>query len=96
MAGIWIWTLIKFEYEFNQVFDPISSSESTSSWQNRSKWIWHVQNSVDCLIYIVPTGNLENMLSDGIVTYDKTVKILEEFAKVISVPVWVIGININY
>jgi hypothetical protein len=55
----------------------------------------NVQNSVDCLIYIVPTGNLESMLSDGIVTYDKTVKILEEFAKVISVPVWVIGININ-
>lgn len=55
----------------------------------------NVQNSIDCLIYIVPTGNLESMLSDGIVTYDKTVKILEEFAKVISVPVWVIGLNIN-
>jgi hypothetical protein len=55
----------------------------------------NVQNSVDCLIYIVPTGNLENMLSDGIVTYDKTVKILEEFSKVISVPVWLIGIDIT-
>jgi len=55
----------------------------------------NVQNSIDCLIYIVPTGNLESMLSDGIVTYDKTVKILDEFAKVISVPVWLIGVDIS-
>jgi len=52
-----------------------------------------VQNSIDCLIYIVPTGNLENMLSDGIVTFDKTKKIIDDFAKVISVPVWLIGID---
>ena len=54
-----------------------------------------VQNSVDCLIYIVPTGHLENLLSGGIVTYDKTKKILEDFAKVISVPVWLIGLDID-
>ena len=52
-----------------------------------------VQNSVNCLIYIVPTGNLESMLSDGIVTFDKTKKIIEDFAKVISVPVWLIGVD---
>ncbi|MBM71706.1 MAG: hypothetical protein CL847_02865 [Crocinitomicaceae bacterium] len=55
----------------------------------------NVQNSIDCLIYIVPTGDLEIMLSDGIVTYTKTVKIIEDFLKVISVPVWVIGIDIE-
>lgn len=55
----------------------------------------NVQNSVDCLVYIVPTNNLEQMLSDGIVTYDKTVKIINDFTKVISVPVWVIGIDIK-
>jgi hypothetical protein len=55
----------------------------------------NVQNSIDCLVYIVPTGDLEIMLSDGIVTYDKTVKILNDFAKVISVPVWVIGIDLK-
>ncbi len=55
----------------------------------------NVQNSIDCLVYIVPTGKLESMLSGGIVTYDKTVKILNEFEKVISVPVWVIGIDIT-
>lgn len=54
-----------------------------------------VQNSVDCLIYIVPTGNLERLLSDGIVTFEKTKKILEEFSKVISVPVWLVGIDIE-
>lgn len=55
----------------------------------------NVQNSVDCLIYIVPTGNLERMLSDGIVTFDKTKKILDEFSKVISVPVWLIGLDVE-
>ena len=50
---------------------------------------------VYCLIYIVPTGNLENMLSDGIVTFDKTKKKLEDFSKVISVPVWLIGIDVK-
>ena len=55
----------------------------------------NVQNSIDCLVYIVPTGELEKMLSDGIVTYDKSVKILNNFAKVVSVPVWVIGIDLK-
>lgn len=55
----------------------------------------NVQNSIDCLIYVVPTGNLESMLSEGIVTFDNTKKILEEFAKVISVPVWIVGIDVS-
>jgi hypothetical protein len=54
-----------------------------------------VQNSVDCLIYIVPTGNLESLLSSAIVTFDNTKKIIEEFSKVISVPVWLIGIDVE-
>ncbi|MFM6952737.1 MAG: BglII/BstYI family type II restriction endonuclease [Bacteroidota bacterium] len=55
----------------------------------------NVQNSIDCLIYIVPTGNLESLLSDGIVTFEKTERILKEFSKVISVPVWLVGIDID-
>lgn len=55
----------------------------------------NVQNSIDCLVYVVPTGKLEAMLSDGIVTYDKSVKILEEFSKVISVPIWLVGIDLE-
>ncbi len=55
----------------------------------------NVQNSIDCLIYVVPMGNLENMLSDGIVTFDKTKAILKDFAKVISVPVWVVGLDME-
>ncbi|OYD44640.1 hypothetical protein CHU00_15715 [Sphingobacterium cellulitidis] len=54
-----------------------------------------VLNNIDCLIYIVPTGNLEKLLSDGIVTFDKTVKIIESFSKVINVPVWLIGIDVD-
>lgn len=55
-----------------------------------------VQNNIDCLLYIVPCDQLEASLSNGIVTYDKTVKIIKEFEKVINVPVWVIGLNIEY
>lgn len=54
-----------------------------------------VQNNVDCLIYIVPSGNLEQLLSKGVVTFDNTKKILETFAKVISVPVWLIGLDVD-
>lgn len=55
----------------------------------------NVQNSIDCLIYIVPSGNLQNLLSDGIVNFEDTKQILREFAKVISVPVWVIGLDVE-
>jgi hypothetical protein len=55
----------------------------------------NVQNSIDCLIYIVPTGNLEKSLSDGIVTFDKTLRIIKDFEKVINVPVWLVGIDIK-
>lgn len=53
----------------------------------------NVSNAIDCLIYVVPTGHLETMLSDGIVTFSKAKAILLEFEKVISVPVWLIGVD---
>ena len=55
----------------------------------------NVSNSIDCLIYVVPTGSLEAMLSDGIVTFSKAKAILDEFEKVISVPVWLIGLDFD-
>jgi hypothetical protein len=55
----------------------------------------NVQNSIDCLVYIVPTGTLEKNLSDGIVTFDKTLKIVKDFEKVINVPIWLVGIDIS-
>jgi hypothetical protein len=55
----------------------------------------NVQNSIDCLVYIVPTGKLEKSLSDGIVTFDKTLRIIQEFEKIIIVPVWLVGIDIK-
>lgn len=55
----------------------------------------NVQTSVDCLVYIVCHGQLEKMLSDGIVTFDKTVKLLKEFSKVVNVPIWVIGLDMK-
>ena len=55
----------------------------------------NVQNSVDCLIYIVPDGNLVKLLSDNIVNYETTKDILIQFSKVITVPVWLIGIDVK-
>jgi hypothetical protein len=55
----------------------------------------NVQNSIDCLVYVVPTGELEKKLSDGIVTFDKTLRIIQDFEKVINVPVWLVGIDIK-
>ena len=55
----------------------------------------NVQTSVDCLVYVVCHGQLEEMLSDGIVTFDKTVKLLKEFSKVVNVPIWVIGLDVK-
>lgn len=55
----------------------------------------NVQNSVDCLIYVVPTNNLEKSLSEGIVTFDKTVRVIKDFEKVINVPVWVVGLDVD-
>ena len=55
----------------------------------------NVQTSVDCLVYVVCHGQLEKMLSDGIVTFDKTVKLLKEFSKVVNVPIWVVGIDVK-
>lgn len=55
----------------------------------------NVQTSVDCLIYIVPAGQLEILLSDGIVTFNKMREILIEFSKVVNVPVWLLGLDIK-
>ena len=55
----------------------------------------NVQTSVDCLVYVVCTGELENLLSSSIVTFDKTVSLLKDFSKVINVPIWVVGLDIK-
>ena len=55
----------------------------------------NVQTNVDCLIYIVPAGNLQTKLSGGIVNFDLMESILTDFSKVVTVPVWVIGLDIE-
>lgn len=50
---------------------------------------------VDLLIYITD-GDMEgNLLSSGIVTFEKVKKHLIEFKKTISTPVWVIGLGLE-
>lgn len=49
--------------------------------------------NVDIMVYIVATGDLHKSLSDSIVSFEGTKEILEEFKKVVSVPIWLIGID---
>ena len=55
----------------------------------------NVQNSIDCLVYVVPTGKLEKKLSNAIVTFDKSIRIIQDFEKVINVPIWLVGLDIH-
>lgn len=55
----------------------------------------NILTSVDVLIYMVPDGKLHSMLSDGIVNFEETSYIIKEFEKVITVPIWLIGLDID-
>ena len=55
----------------------------------------NIFTNVDLLIYIAADGYLEELLSDGIVTFEKTKNIVTEFSKVLTIPIWVIGIDVD-
>lgn len=59
--------------------------------------VLHLEESmeVDLLIYITATGNLEEYLSSGIVTFDKMKQTLEQYGSVVKVPIWLIGIDMK-
>ncbi len=59
--------------------------------------VLHLEESmeVDLLIYITATGNLEEYLSSGIVTFDKKKQTLEQYGSVVKVPIWLIGIDMK-
>lgn len=89
-------TTHKHEYRLPLVLGEIQFGNWALAYRDLFKTLKaNVQTSVDCLIYIVPTGQLELLLSDGIVTFDKMKEILIEFAKVVNVPVWLIGLDIE-
>lgn len=52
------------------------------------------KNSIDFYIYITPTGTLASKLSDGIVTYNKIIQAISENAQLLSIPMWIIGLDI--
>ena len=51
--------------------------------------------SVDFYVYITSTGRLNSMLSDGIVSFLDTKKILESFNKEVPVHIWLLGVDIE-
>ena len=52
-------------------------------------------SGVDLFVYVTAHNNLLSYASDGIVSYEDTVKILNEFSNLIKVPIWVIGLDIE-
>lgn len=49
--------------------------------------------NVDLFVYIAADGNLADMISDGTVNFTKTRDILMNYASVVTVPTWLIGID---
>lgn len=54
-----------------------------------------IKSSIDFYIYIAPTGNLTSKLSDGIVTYDKIIEAIVENSQLLSIPMWIIGLDLS-
>lgn len=52
-------------------------------------------SGVDLFVYITAHNKLLSYASDQIVSYDDTVKVLNEFSNLIKVPVWLIGLDIE-
>ena len=52
-------------------------------------------SGVDLFVYITAHNNLLSYASDNIVSYEDTIKILNEFSNLIKVPIWVIGLDIK-
>lgn len=52
-----------------------------------------MENSIDYYIYIAPTGTLAQKVSEGVVTYDKITKAVEENCQRFSTPTWIIGLD---
>lgn len=52
-------------------------------------------SGVDLFVYVTAHSNLLSYASDGIVSYEDTIKILNEFSNLIKIPIWVIGLDID-
>lgn len=53
-----------------------------------------VKNSIDFYIYIAPTGKLSQKISTGVVTYEKVLEAITENSQLLSIPMWIIGLDI--
>lgn len=53
------------------------------------------KNSIDFYIYITPTGELSQKVSDGVVTYEKVLSDITENSQLLSIPMWIIGLDID-
>lgn len=52
-------------------------------------------SGVDLFVYVTAHNKLLSYASDNIVSYEYTIKILNEFSNLIKVPIWVIGLDIE-
>lgn len=54
-----------------------------------------INSGVDLFVYVTAHNNLLSYASDNIVSYEDTIKILNEFSNLIKIPIWVIGLDIE-
>ena len=54
-----------------------------------------LDGEIDYYVYITATGNLEEGLSEGIVTYSEVLDLFYENKQLVRMPVWVIGLDIK-
>lgn len=58
------------------------------------KWVER-DEEVDLFIYVTATGTLTDSISNSTVNFKKTKGIFEDYKNVLSMPIWLIGIDIR-
>lgn len=53
------------------------------------------QQEIDLFVYLVPDGNLTRLMSDGTVNFEKATKYLQEVKRAMTVPTWIVGIDVE-
>ncbi len=52
-----------------------------------------VETDIDLFVYVAADGRLSEMISQGTVSFTKTLDLLKEYRSVVNVPTWLIGID---
>ena len=51
--------------------------------------------NINLMVYVTPTGELTEHLSEGIVTFENARSEIESSAAILKIPIWLIGIDVK-